>query len=94
MTHEAPETRLRRLAMRAHRRGTREMDLVLGGFADANLAAMAEEALDRFELLLDENDQDLYLWVSRQAPAPAAHVPLIEDIRAHLDRVTRGPLSK
>lgn len=70
-------SRLRRLRMRAWRRGTREMDLILGPFADASLAGMDEAALDHFEALLEENDHDLYAWVSGQAVAPARFAPLV-----------------
>ena len=74
--------RLRRLRMRAWRRGTKEMDLILGPYADARLAAMDAAALDAFEAVLAENDQDLYLWVTGQAAAPAPLAPLLDDIAA------------
>ncbi len=79
---ETPENRLRRLRMRSWRRGTREMDLILGPFADKALAALSGADLDAYETLLSENDQDLYLWVSMPDTAPAAHVPIIARIRA------------
>lgn len=77
---EDPETRLRRLRMRSMRRGTKEMDILLVRYADARLAALGSAELDAYEALLDENDQDLYLWISGQAPAPAAHAPLVAEI--------------
>lgn len=64
-----PEARHKRLLMRAHRRGTREMDLILGPFAAAHLAGMSSDELDRFEALLDENDQDLYAWIAGRPDA-------------------------
>jgi antitoxin CptB len=77
----APDTaRLKRLSMRSWRRGTKEMDLILGPFADARLAAMAPEMLERYEALLCENDQDLYPWMTGAVPAPAAHAGLIAEI--------------
>ncbi len=72
--------RRRRARMRAWRRGTKEMDLVLGPWADAELAGLDAARLDAFERLLGENDQDLYTWIAGQAPAPAAHAPLIARI--------------
>ncbi len=77
---ETPDIRLRRLRLRAWRRGTREMDLILGPWADARLAALAPGALDRFEALLEENDQDLYAWTTGQMPAPGAHAELLSEI--------------
>jgi antitoxin CptB len=79
---EPHDTRLRRLRMRAWRRGTKEMDIVLGPYADAELARMDAAALDAFEALLDEADQDLMRWVLGQEPPPPAHVPLIDALRA------------
>ncbi|SMX38695.1 succinate dehydrogenase assembly factor 2 [Maliponia aquimaris] len=83
MTAAATEdraTRLKRLAMRSMRRGTKEMDILLMRFADARLAVMDDAALDAYEALLSENDQDLYQWVSGQQPAPAVHAPLVAEI--------------
>lgn len=62
--------RLRRLRYRAWHRGTREMDLILGPFADARLAALSPEELDRFEVLLDEMDTDLLDWLTGAQPMP------------------------
>ncbi|MBP0483587.1 succinate dehydrogenase assembly factor 2 [Sagittula salina] len=67
--------------MRSMRRGTKEMDIILIRFADARLAAMDEAALDAYERLLDENDQDLYQWISGQKPAPHDHTALVAEIR-------------
>ena len=82
-TAETPENRLRRLRLRAWRRGTKEMDLILGPWADAQLSGLAPEALDRFEALLEENDQDLYAWVTGQTATPGPHAALITEIGAH-----------
>ena len=59
-----------RLRMRSARRGTREMDLILGRFADAALQALPPAELDAYETILSENDQDLYQWVSGQGKVP------------------------
>jgi antitoxin CptB len=77
---EAPEARLKRMAMRSWRRGTKEMDLILGPFADAHLAAMDAAALAAYDRLLNENDQDLLSWVLGQAPAPYPLAALIVQI--------------
>ena len=77
---ETPENRLKRLKMRSWRRGIKEMDIILGGFADARLAELSPEALEAYEALLDENDQDLYKWVSGGAPRPAAHTEMLQVI--------------
>ncbi|MFW2541400.1 succinate dehydrogenase assembly factor 2 [Primorskyibacter sp. 2E107] len=78
---EDRETRKKRLAMRSMRRGTKEMDILLIRYSDARLATMSDPELDAYEALLEENDQDLYQWISGQVPAPKPLVPLIESIR-------------
>ena len=78
MTDAEREHRLKRLAIRSWRRGTKEMDLILGRFWDREGASLDPASLDLYEALLSENDQDLYLWVSGQSPAPDRFAPLIE----------------
>ena len=84
MEHEDRATRIKRLRMRAARRGTREMDLVLMGFAREDLAGLDPAQLDAFEALLEENDQDLYAWISGQSEAPARHAAILSRIAARL----------
>ncbi|KMK68932.1 succinate dehydrogenase assembly factor 2 [Puniceibacterium sp. IMCC21224] len=77
---EPHEIRLKRLSMRSMRRGIKEMDLILMRYSAARLAALDAVTLDTYEALLDENDQDLYQWVTGQSPAPAPFAGLIHDI--------------
>lgn len=87
---EAPEARLKRMKMRSMRRGIREMDLILGAFADTQLAAMAPAELDLYDALLSENDHDLYQWVSGQAETPPRYGALIARIAAHQAALPKG----
>ncbi len=77
---EPREHQIKRLKMRAVRRGIREMDLILSTYADRHLATMDDAGLALFEALLHENDQDLYQWVTGQATAPDRFKALIGDI--------------
>jgi antitoxin CptB len=79
---ETPEIRFKRLRMRSWHRGTKEMDLILGPFADTDLAGLGPDDLDAYESMLEENDQDLYQWVSGQRPAPEFHCRMIDLLRA------------
>src|SRR5579871_6137959 len=65
------DERRRRILFRAWRRGLREMDLVMGQFADANLAAMSGAELDEFETLLDLPDPQIFAWITGGEPTPA-----------------------
>jgi antitoxin CptB len=67
------DERRKRLRFRAWRRGFREIDLILGGFADARLADLSEDDLLTFEGLLEAPDQDVYDWVVGRTPPPQAH---------------------
>ncbi|CUH78570.1 succinate dehydrogenase assembly factor 2 [Tropicibacter naphthalenivorans] len=73
-------TRLKRLQMRSMRRGTKEMDILLVRFTEARLADMTDAQLDAYEAMMNENDQDLYQWISGQRPAPAEHADMIQEI--------------
>jgi len=83
-------TRLKRLAMRSARRGTKEMDIILGRYAEAHLAAMAADTLDLYEALLEENDQDLYQWVTGQVAPPARFAALVDEVAAHTGTAARS----
>lgn len=66
---ESLETRRKRLLFRSWHRGTREMDLLLGRFAEQHLATFSERQLTLFEEMLDHGDPDLYAWlVGRETP--------------------------
>jgi antitoxin CptB len=67
---EPRQIRIKRLRMRAGHRGIKEMDLILGGWAARHLDRADDRALDLFEQVLEEDDHDLYQWVSGQRQAP------------------------
>jgi len=81
---EDVETRRRRAAYRAWHRGTKEMDWVLGRFADSALDAMSPETLGQFERLLALPDPDLQQLLLNPvaAPGPEALAELIARVRA------------
>lgn len=86
---ETREHRLKRLRLRAWHRGIKEMDLILGGWADRNLAEADDATLDAFEVVMAEADHDLYQWISGQSAAPEGLAPMLERIGADM-RPTLG----
>lgn len=70
MTISDEAVRRRKIAFRAWHRGTREMDLIMGRFADAELTNLDAAGLDSFEALMEQPDPDLYRWVSGEAAIP------------------------
>ena len=65
------DLRRKRLRFRCWHRGTREMDLLLGRFADRHLDGFDDDQLDRFDDLLTSSDPDLYNWITRRETVPA-----------------------
>jgi antitoxin CptB len=64
------EATRKRLMWRASRRGIKEMDIMVGGFATQALPLMSESELKTFETLLDIPDQLLLSYVTEQEPVP------------------------
>lgn len=64
------EKRLARARFRAWHRGTREADLLIGGFFDRHHESWGDAELGWFEALLDEDDVDVMAWALQAAPAP------------------------
>ena len=84
---ELPEHRIKRLAMRSMRRGIKEMDIILSAYATENLAMMDEAKITLYDNLLDENDQDLYQWVTGQVVAPDKFIQMIAEIYVQMQDV-------
>ena len=77
------DDRRKRLLFRCWHRGTREMDLILGRFADAEIADMRDVELAELERLIEVPDPDLYAALTGDAPLPPEHASaLFERIKA------------
>lgn len=60
------------------------MDLIMGRFADAHIPNLNENELDQYEALLEENDPDLYNWITGQVMVPAnISSDVFEKLRSH-----------
>jgi antitoxin CptB len=64
------ENRRKRLLFRAQRRGFKEVDLIFGAYAEAELARLDEAGLDQLEALLAAPDQEVYAWLRGAAKVP------------------------
>jgi antitoxin CptB len=77
------DDRRKRLLFRCWHRGTREMDLILGRFADAEIAGLSDGDLAELERLIDVPDPDLYAALTGDKPlAPEYASPLLDRIKA------------
>jgi antitoxin CptB len=64
------DSRMKRLRFRAWHRGTREADLLIGGFFDSAAEAWGDADLGWFEALLEEQDVDIMAWAIGTATPP------------------------
>jgi antitoxin CptB len=79
---EGLDARRRRLLYRSWHRGTREMDLIMGRFADAMIGTLSDAELDDFERLSEEPEPDLYAWITGERPiAPEHDTALFQKLR-------------
>ncbi|NQV84767.1 MAG: succinate dehydrogenase assembly factor 2 [Rhodospirillales bacterium] len=67
------EPRQKRLLFRCNHRGTKENDILLGGFAAIHVNDLTETQLAGLESMLDESDIELYKWITGKEPVPPAH---------------------
>ena len=73
--------RIKMLRIRSWRRGMKEMDLLLGPYADKALAELPEDQINAFETMLNENDQDLYAWFTGRVATPENVATALERVR-------------
>lgn len=64
------DERRKKLLFRCWHRGMREMDLLMGQFADARIAQLSERDLNDLELLIEVPDQDLFQWLTGTTSVP------------------------
>jgi antitoxin CptB len=77
------ETWRKRLRFRAWHRGMREVDLILGRFADARLAGLDVAGLAAFEAVLEQPDPEILGWITGEFAVPAEYdTPLMREIAA------------
>ena len=73
---------LKRLAWRAHHRGTKEADLLIGGFFDAHHGSWGEPEREKFAAMLEEQDVDIMAWAHGAAEPPECFAgPMIEALK-------------
>jgi antitoxin CptB len=89
---EGLDERRRKVLFRAWRRGVREMDLIVGRFADAHITTLDAAALDDFERLMEAPNAELYAWVVGSEQVPAGYdTAVLEKLRAFHMRTSTMP---
>jgi antitoxin CptB len=83
--------RRRRMLFRAHHRGTKEADLMIGTFVSNNIAGFSEAELDELEGVLDLLDVDLTEWLTGRSPIPAeVMTPMLSRMKDECSRPGAG----
>jgi antitoxin CptB len=76
------DPRRKKLLFRAWHRGMREMDLIMGRFAETVLPTMPEDELPAFETLCEVPDRDLLAWITGREPVPVNHdTPMFQALK-------------
>jgi len=82
VSSEGLDLRRRKLKFRLWHRGIREMDFVMGAFADAELLNLSDAELTEVESWLDVPDQQMFAWVNgSETPPPGLDTPLFRKLR-------------
>ena len=77
------DLRRRKLLFRSWHRGMREMDLVMGKFADAEISRLTEAELDEYERLVELPDGELLGWITGEQEVPGEYDgPVLRRLRA------------
>jgi len=70
LSSDGLDARRKRLLFRCWHRGTKELDLIIGGFADAHLPALTEAELDQLEQIIEAPEPELYAALTGEIPPP------------------------
>jgi antitoxin CptB len=82
------DTHLKRLKYRAWHRGTREADMMIGGFFDTHAESWNESEIRWFEAFLEEQDVDIMAWALNAQPVPEQWNGALMDAFKKLDYIT------
>ena len=76
----------KKLSIRSWRRGTKELDLILGRFSDENIKKLEISELDLYEQLLSNDDHVIYSWLFEKESSPKIFKLLVEKIKESMIR--------
>lgn len=74
------DPRLKRLIYQSTHRGTREMDLLLGAFAEKKLGSLSTDMFSSYETLLNESDTNLFAWIVLKQMPPVHFQEILHKI--------------
>ena len=75
----------KKLSIRSWRRGTKELDLILGRFSDENITKLDISELDLYEQLLSKDDHLIYSWLFEKEEGPKIFKILVEKIQESMN---------
>lgn len=80
MTLETLEKKRKQLIFRSGHRGMKEMDLIMGSFANKYIQTFTPEEIEQYEIFLDVSDPDLYNWYLRKEEISEKHKHGVSDL--------------
>ena len=78
-----PSSRLQRIRFRSQHLGMRELDLLLGKYAEEHLQNLNAEQLDVYEGFLEKENPDIYNWITGGEPVPEKYVFIVKELASH-----------
>ena len=75
----------KRLSIRSWRRGTKELDLILGQFSDKNMNKLKMSELNLYEQFLSNDDYLIYNWLFGKEDSPEIFKSLIKRIQESMN---------
>ena len=85
---ETREIRIKRMTYRSWHRGCKETDIILGHFADNQLSTLSDADLDLFEQFLEEQDADIWKWLTGElTPPTSSYDELLANLMKYSDFV-------
>lgn len=83
LSSDGLDARRKRLLFRCWHRGIKELDLIIGGFADAHLQTLTDDELDQLEKIIEAPEPELYAALTGDGPAPrGVSGPLFEKMKS------------
>ena len=84
MTNTNRDIKIKQLTYRSWHRGCKETDVILGHFADSQLASLSDEDINIFEQLLEEFDADIWKWlVQKETPSNPIYTKVLDKLRSY-----------
>ena len=81
------DTRIKKFRYRSWHRGCKETDVIMGKFCDKYISTLNSSELDDFEELIDEEDVDIWAWLSKKEASPEKYNGFIKKMQSLNEKI-------